>query len=129
MTGVAEEMPEYDTVYISVMDGQGSIVMIEPEAEVYCLDEIENTEELKNKAINYLDKLEIKNGTVTRTDDTNAEKVKHSVWISCGSCEVFIQTEKKLLFVGDQVRGTGTYEIVMKDNSIHMWDADLVLVQ
>ena len=129
VTGVSLETPVYDAVYISVMDGQGSIVVIEPEAEVYCLDEIENLEEFKSKAINYLDKLEIRNGTVTRTDDTNAEKGKYKAWISCGSCEVYIETEEKQFFVGDQVQGTGTYEKVMKDDSIFLWNENLVLVQ
>lgn len=127
VTGIAEGPAKNDCVYIYIMDGQGTMEIIEPEFSIYCLDEITDIEGLKVKAVNYLDKLEIKDGIVTKTDDTDVKLNHYQAWISCGDQTIYLQTIEKQFYVDDHVTGTGIYEYFTKDGFIFLGEPELVV--
>lgn len=127
VTGVAEGPAKNDCVYLYVMDSQGSMEIIEPEFSTYCLDEITDIEMFKTKAVNYLDKLEIKNGVVVKTDDTDVKLNHYQVWISCGNETLYFQTREKQFYVEDHVTGTGIYDYFTKDGYIYLGEPELTV--
>ena len=129
VTGIAEGPAKYDCVYIYIMDGQGSMEIIEPEYMTYCLDDITDIEEFKKKAINNLDRLEIRDGIVVKTDDTNVKLNHYQVWVSCGSQTLYFQTREKQFFVADHVTGSGIFSYFTKDGNIFLGEPALSLVQ
>lgn len=129
VTGIAEGPAKNDCVYLYIMDGQGSMEIIEPEYTTYCLDDIEDIEEFKTKAVNYLDRLEIKDGVVVKTDDTNVKLNHYQVWVSCGTQTLYFQTREKQFFVDDHVTGSGIYDYFTKDGYIFLGEPELMILQ
>lgn len=128
IVGVAEGVPKYDSFYVYIMDGQGSMELIDPETTTYCLDDENDVEALKKKAINLLDNFEIKQGTVIKTDDTNVNLNHYQVWVSCGEYTVYFQTKEKQFFVDDCVTGIGKYADFKQDGSVMIRDAEITLI-
>lgn len=127
VTGIAEGPAKNDCVYIYIMDGQGSIEIIEPEFSTYCLDEITDIEAFKSKAVNNLDRLEIKEGVVIRTDDTDVKLNHYQVWISCGNETLYFQTREKQFYVDDHVTGIGVFNSFTKDGYIYLSEPELTI--
>ena len=101
--------------------------IIEPEYSTYCLDEITDIEEFKAKAINALDRLEIHDGIVIKTDDTDVQLNHYQVWVSCGNEILYFQTKTKQFYVDDHVTGIGIYDYFKKDGSIFFRDPELTI--
>ena len=126
--GIADAAPKYDSVFIYIIDGQGSIELIDPEATTYCLNDEKDVEAFKKKARNGLDIIEIKDGIVTKTDDTQVKLNHYQVWISCGEFEIYIQTPEKQFFIDDKVCGTGRYQSFTSKGSVMLYNANISLV-
>ena len=127
VVGIAEGPAKNDCVYLYIMDGQGSMEIIEPEFSTYCLDDITDIEAFKTKAVNYLDKLEIKDGVVVKTDDTDVKLNHYQVWIACGDQTLYFQTREKQFYVDDHVTGTGIYDYFTKDGYIFLGEPELTV--
>lgn len=128
IVGVAEGASKYDSFYVYIMDGQGSMELIDPEFSTYCLDDENDVEALKAKAINSLDKFEIQQGTVIKTDDTNVKLNHYQVWVACGEFTVYFQTKEKQFFVDDCITGIGQYANFKQDGSVMIRDAEMTLI-
>lgn len=129
VTGIAEGPEKYDCVYIYIMDGQGTMELIEPEYATYCVDEIKDIDAISKTAVNYLDRLEIKKGIVVKTDDSNVQINHYQVWIKCGGQTLYFQTLEKQFFVDDQVTGSGIYDYFTDDGYIFLGDPELTLIK
>ena len=127
--GIAEGPAKNEYVYINIMDGQGNIEIIDPPFTTYCLDEITDIEEFKAKAVNYLDKLEIKEGSVVKTDDSNVNLNHYRVWVSCGDYTVSFSTLEKEFFVDDKVTGMGIYNGTTEDGQVRIGDLQFTLAK
>ena len=125
--GIVDGAPKNDSVFVYITDGQGSIELIDLEPITYCLNEESNVEAFRKKARNGLDIIEIKDGIVTKTDDTQVKLNHYQVWISCGEYEVYIQTQEKQFFIDDKVCGTGRYDNFKSDGAVMLYNANITL--
>lgn len=127
VTGVADGAPEYGYFFVSIMDGQGSIEIIYPEGKTYCLDEEKDVEAFMKKAVNYLDKIMINEGIVTKTDDSNPQLIGYRVYVSCGEYMIQFSTKEKCFFVDDRISAIGLYEGYNSDGLLTI-DAEEILL-
>ncbi|MBR5962134.1 MAG: hypothetical protein IKZ98_14215 [Clostridia bacterium] len=126
--GIADGEPKYGYFYVSIMDGQGSIELINPESKTYCLDEETDVEAFKKKAVNYLDKIEIKEGKVIKTDDSDPQLIGYRVYVSCGEFMIQFSTKEKKFFVDDRISGIGMYKSYNSDGMLTMDGSEITLL-
>ena len=128
VSGKADGPAKNDCVFIYIMDGQGSMEIINPEPEVFYLDSI-TIAEIENEAVNYLDNFIVENGVVVKTDDSNTRLNHYVVWVKCGECTVEFQTMQKEFFIDDKVSGRGLFSEITDDGVIRMMEAEFTLIE